>query len=199
MPSSPALPGLFCCFAAFVLLVFACVSGNVWSKISFLDAQVNGRVIHFGVFGYTGINRATVGYNIQDAIGSFPDNTLGTQALKALTYVLILHPVAAFFALVACLFGFCGAGFSRIGTILMSLCAALATLITLVVWVVDMSLWGIVRNRIRGHGPPGSTANYGNANWLVLGAVVALLLGFCTAAFGSCLPFRRRRTDVERV
>jgi hypothetical protein len=131
--------------------------------------------------------------------------------------VLILHPIAALFALVACLFGLCGAGFSRIGTILMSLSAALATLVTLVVWVVDMSLWGIVRNRIRSHGPPGSTANYGNANCqlpllkfdmntdsssspgLVLGALVALLLGFCTAAFGSCLPYNRRRASVDRV
>ncbi|PVF92829.1 pali-domain-containing protein [Serendipita vermifera] len=197
MPS-PALPGLFCCFAAFVLLVFACVSGNVWDKISFLDANVNGRVVHFGVFGYTGINKAVVGYDIQDAVGSFPDGTLGTRALHALTTVMILHPVAAFFALVACLFGFCGAGYSRIGTILMSLCAALATLTTLVVWVIDMALWGIVRARIRNHGPAGSTAQYGNANWLVLGAVVALLLGFCTAAFGSCLPFRRR-TTTEKV
>ncbi|CCA73153.1 related to palI protein [Serendipita indica DSM 11827] len=195
--ASPALPGLFCCFAAFVLLVFACVSGNAWSAISFLDANVNGRVVHFGVFGYTGI-KATVGYDIQDAVGSFPDNTLGTNALKALTYVMILHPIAAAFALIACIFGLCGAGFSRIGTILMSLSAALATLITLVVWVIDMSLWGIVRNRIRNHGPPGSTANYGNANWLVLGALVALILGFCTAAFGSCMP-SRRRANVNRV
>jgi hypothetical protein len=67
---SPALPGLFCCFSAFVLLVFACVSGNVWDKISFLDTTVNGRVIHFGVFGYTGIDKAVVGYNIQDAVGT---------------------------------------------------------------------------------------------------------------------------------
>jgi hypothetical protein len=92
---------------------------------------------------------------------SISDSTLGTYALKSLTIVLILHPIAAFFALVACLFGFCGAGFSRIGTILMSLCAALATLITLTIWVVDMSLWGIVRNRLRSNG---AQAEYGNAN-----------------------------------
>lgn len=196
--ASPALPGLICCFAAFVLLLFACISGNVWGRISFLDATVNGRVIHFGVFGYTGIGKAVVGYNIQDAVGSFPDNTLGTKALHDMTDVLILHPIAAAFALIACIFGLCGAGFSRIGTILMSLSAALATLITLVIWVVDMALWGIVRNRIRDHGPAGSKAQYGNANWLVLGAVAALFLGFCSAAFGSCLPNRRKAT-VDRV
>ena len=77
---------------------------------------------------------------------------------------MILHPIAAAFALFAAIFGFCGAGHSRIGTILMSLSAALATLVTLVVWIIDMSFWGTVRNRIRENGPAGTSAQYGNAN-----------------------------------
>jgi uncharacterized membrane protein len=77
---------------------------------------------------------------------------------------MILHPIAAAFALFAAIFGFCGAGYSRIGTILMSLCAALATLVTLVIWVIDMSFWGIVRNQIRDSGHEGTSAQYGNAN-----------------------------------
>jgi len=197
MPS-PALPGLFCCFAAAVLLIFATVSGNVWDKVSFLDATAGGRTIHFGVFGYTGIGKK-LGYDVIAAVPGVSEGNLRTSALHGLTAALILHPIAAFFALIACVFGLFGAGYSRIGTILMSLSAAMATLITLVVWIIDMSLWGIVRNRIRNHGPPGATAQYGNANWLTLGALVALFLGFCTAAFGSCLPFRRRRTQVDRV
>jgi hypothetical protein len=46
------LPGLLCCFSAFVLFVFARISGNVWGAISFLDTTVNGRVGHFGVWVY---------------------------------------------------------------------------------------------------------------------------------------------------
>ena len=77
---------------------------------------------------------------------------------------MILHPIAAAFALFAAIFGFGGAGYSRIGTILMSLCAALATLVTLIIWIIDMSFWGVVRNRIRENGPQGTSAQYGNAN-----------------------------------
>lgn len=80
------------------------------------------------------------------------------------TATMILHPIAAVFALFAAIFGFCGAGYSRIGTILMSLCAALATLVTLIIWIIDMAFWGTVRNRIRATGPQGTSAEYGNAN-----------------------------------
>jgi hypothetical protein len=106
---------------------------------------------------------------------------------------MILHPVAAAFSLFAAIFGFCGAGYSRIGTILMSLSAALATLITFVIWVIDIAFWGVVRKRIRDHGPTGTSAQYGNANWITLGALVALFIGFCTAAFGACGKYTRRR------
>ena len=47
------------------------------------------------------------------------------------------------------LFGLCGAAYHRSGTILMALTSLLAFLATLVAWVIDMVLWGIVRNRIR--------------------------------------------------
>ena len=81
-----------------------------------------------------------------------------------LTATMILHPIAAAFALFAAIFGFCGAGYSRVGTILMSLCAALATLVTLVIWLIDMSFWGVARNRIRDNAPAGTFVQYGNAN-----------------------------------
>jgi hypothetical protein len=76
--NAQALPGIFCGFSAFVLFIFVCVSGNLWGGISFWT-RLNGRVVHFGVFGYTGIDKAVVGYNIQDTIGS-----------KSVTLVLLL-------------------------------------------------------------------------------------------------------------
>lgn len=149
---------------------------------------------------------------------SCPSNSydgLNTTTVHNLTGTMILHPIAAAFALFAAIFGFCGAGYSRIGTILMSLCAALATLVTLVIWLIDMSFWGVVRNRIRDNAPAGTFAQYGNANCessfllptsctfliecslgLTLGALLALLLGFCTAAFGACGNYSRRREKV---
>ena len=70
----------------------------------------------------------------------------------------------------------------------MTIMSVLAFLVTLVAWVIDMILWGIVRDRIRDQGV---SAQYGNANWLTLGAMVSLFLAFCTGLCGSFGNYRR--------
>ena len=90
----------------------------------------------------------------------------------------------------AVLFGLCGAAYHRVGTIFMTLISALAFLVTLVVWVIEMVLFGIARDHTRDRGVD---ATFGNANWLVLGALVALFLGFLTATCGIFGSYRARR------
>jgi hypothetical protein len=72
----------------------------------------------------------------------------------------------------------------------MTLLAGLALLATFVAWVIDMILFGIARQRYR---DAGDIAQYGNANWLTLGALVALLLGFCASACGVFGRYKRNR------
>jgi len=72
----------------------------------------------------------------------------------------------------------------------MSLVSGLAFICTLIVWIIDMVLWGIVRNVLRDNL---ISAQYGNANWLTLGALVALFIGFFTGACGIFGSYRRRR------
>ncbi|KAG8946007.1 hypothetical protein FRC04_012126 [Tulasnella sp. 424] len=182
-------PGLFFCFAALVLLVFATVSAPIWDSISFLNTNIGGREIHFGVFGYTGSARH-LGYAINQL--DTRNNLFNSTVVHNLTYVLVLHPIAAGLAFLAVVFGLCGAASHRVGTIIMSVAAALATILTLVVWVIDMVLFGILRNKLRGQGYP---AQYGNANWLVLGALIALLLGTCTSFFGIFGSYRTKRAN----
>jgi len=189
--ASPATPGLFLCFAAMVLLIFVSISAPVWERISFLDVTTGGRTIHFGVFGYTGSPRS-VGYFFDPTVLGLDNTNLNNDVIHNLTFVLILHPIAAALSALAVIFGLCGAAYSRLGTIFMSLSAALATLVTLVAWVIDMVLWGIARNRIRSSG---SSAQYGNANWLTLGALIALILGFCAGTLGVCGRYRHRRGE----
>ena len=130
-----------------------------------------------------------VGYNFTSALPQLATNhRLSEDIIKNLTGALVLHPIAAGLAGLAVLFGVCGAGYHRAGTILMSWAAGLATLVTTVVWIVDMVLWGIARDRFRDHG---AQAQYGNANWLTLGALIALFLAFCTGLCGSFGSYRR--------
>ena len=110
-----------------------------------------------------------------------------------LTDTLILHPIAAGLAGIAVLFGLCGAAYHRSGTILMAIAALLAFLVTLVVWVIDMALFGIVRHHVRSETGSDASAQYGNANWLTLGALVALALSFCLGVCGTFGSYRRRR------
>ncbi|EEB96206.1 hypothetical protein MPER_04698 [Moniliophthora perniciosa FA553] len=150
MAASPAIPGLFLCFAATVLLIFA----------SRQDAE-----LRFGIFGFTGSD-TSIGYTFNPALLGFEDDRLNNGIIHNLTRVLILHPIAARLAGLAVLFGLCGAGYHRAGTVLMTLLSGLAAIITLV----------------------------GNANWLVLGALGALFLGFCSSACGIFGSYKKRRT-----
>lgn len=129
----------------------------------------------------------------------FRSDKLNSAIIHNLTFVMVLHPVAAALSAIAVIFGLCGAAYSRIGTIFMTLSAAVAFLVTLVAWIVDMVLWGIARERIRHDGPAGSTAQYGNANWLTLGALIALALGFCAAGCGSFGRYSRRGRYADKV
>ena len=91
---------------------------------------------------------------------------------------------------IAVLFGLCGAAYHRAGTVFMSLISALALLVTLVVWVIEMVLFGIARHRARDRG---LSADWGNANWLVLGALVSLFIGWVLATCGIFGRYRSPR------
>ncbi|KAG6887464.1 hypothetical protein C0995_015064 [Termitomyces sp. Mi166 len=188
MVASAAIPGLFFCFAAAVLLVFVSVSVPTWNEISFLNVGTGADQVRYGVFGSTG-SKPSIGYNFLP-VGNAD---LNTSIIYNLTKTLILHPIGAGLSGIAFLFGLCGVAYHRVGTIFMSLLAGLAMLVTLVAFVLDMVLFGITRNRIRDAGIP---AQYGNANWLTLGALVALLLGFCASACGVFGRYRRRKESV---
>lgn len=90
MPAGAAIPGLFFCFTAMVLLVFVrleyfwffshfpdlsvhglqvSVSAPTWNKIYFLDANKSSQDIHFGVFGYTGTGTSFGYYFDADTLG----------------------------------------------------------------------------------------------------------------------------------
>lgn len=196
---SPAFPGLFFTFAAAVLLIFVSVSAPTWRDIYFLSASNGQGTIRYGVFGYCtasgACSKTSLGYQLSTAAigGNFVE--LGTT-LHNFTYVLILHPIAAGLAGIAFLFGLLGACLaSRACTIFMTIIAFLALLVTLVAVGIDLALWIIMRRLLNDNG---FNAMLGNANWLTIGALAALILGTCTAACGSCGRFATGRMGGEK-
>jgi len=180
--ASPALPGVFFCFAAMVLLIFVSVSSPTWQSVSFLHVGSGSSTVRYGVFGFTG-HSPSVGYRFQD------NPRLQSSIIRSLTRTLILHPLAAGITGFAFFAGLFGLAFHRVGTIIMALLSGLAFLIIFVAWIIDMILFGIARQRYRNQG---DRAQYGNANWLTLGALVALVFGFCLSAFGALGSYKRR-------
>jgi len=195
---SPAFPGLFFCFAGMALLLFASVSPPAWDKVNFLDAKVGTTNTVFGVFGECvkggTCTSKSVGYDLM-VNGATSINT-NSSVLHNLTYVLILHPIAGFFAFLALVFGIIGAAAaSRVATIFMAIFALFAAFLTLVIFVIDMVLWNIVKERITS---AGYSATLGNANWLTIGAFGALALATCTSLCGACGRFATGRMAGEK-
>jgi hypothetical protein len=189
MAAGPALPGLFFVFAAMVLLIFVSVSAPTWEKISFLNVGTGSQQTRYGVFGFTGSQRH-IGYDFNPAELGFDSTKLNTEVIHNLTMTLILYPIAAGLAGLGFLFGLCGAAYHRAGTVLMLLATALALIVTLVVWVLEMALFGIARDRFRDQGVP---ASFGNANWLGIAALGSLAIGVCASTCGVFGRYRRRK------
>lgn len=188
MAVGQALPGTFFCLAAAVLLVFASVSSPTWERISFLDVINGSKIIHYGVFGHTG-TKVHIGYTFDLPGSSFNPGNLEKTAILNLTKALILHPICAGLSGLAFFFGLCGMNYHRSGTVFMTLTSGLAGLATLVAWVIDMALFGIARKHFKDQG---FSATYGNANWITLGALGALVLAFITSTVGIFGTYRRK-------
>ncbi|KAK4683678.1 hypothetical protein P7C73_g6553, partial [Tremellales sp. Uapishka_1] len=212
---SPALPGLFFAFAGMTLLLFASVSPPAWDAVNFVSANSPSGTTVYGMLGYCikggGCTSRNVGYDL--ALPGATNVVLNSQVLHNLTYTLIIHPIAGFFAFLSVLFGLLGiAAASRVCTIFMALTGAIAAFLALVIFVIDMVLWNIVKNRIVDAGyhatlvrlPLSSRSEFaltspqGNANWLTVGAVVALFLSFCTSVCGACGRFASGRMAGEK-
>ncbi|KAJ6499328.1 pali-domain-containing protein [Mycena sanguinolenta] len=196
MPVSAVLPGLFFCSTAAVLLTFVSVSVPTWDKIFFLGAGSGSATVRFGVFGFTG-TQATIGYRFNPSSLNFNDHALHTPVFLNLTKTLILHPIAAGISGLAFFCGLSGEVFGyRAGNAFMALLAALGTIVSLMAFLFDMVLFGIVRRQFR---EQGISSQYGNACWLTLAALVAILLGFSTAAstfFSRYCNKKRKRPAV---
>jgi len=134
-----------------------------------------------------------IGYNPAEIMSQIDQTTFTTAATdtsKALTRVMILHPIACGVAFIAFLLalgsGVCGAIFA-------AMVAAVAWLITLVVMVTDFVLFGIIKRHVNGDGS-GSHAVFSTGMWTILAAMVILFFATFIVLF-TCFSSRMHRQD----
>jgi disulfide bond formation protein DsbB len=115
---------------------------------------------------------------------------------KALKAALVLHPIAAGLALLALIFGLLMArptrGTTRFSSLLAALTSLLAALVATAAFVVDIVAGAVIRRHVH---QDGVSLKYGNAVWMVLGAMVALWLALITATCGIFQLRRHRRAQ----
>ncbi|KDR77417.1 hypothetical protein GALMADRAFT_65751 [Galerina marginata CBS 339.88] len=200
--------GTFLIFAAAVLLLITTITAPVVKDFAMLKVTLTNSSaarhssVTFGTFGHCVLDVApaatdqdscsgrSIGYSpmkIMEDIDHADYNTASVNTADALTRVQILHPIACAIAFIAFFFSI-GAGIC--GSVLASMTAVLAWIITLVVLITDFVSWGIVKDHVNKDGS-GSHAAFGTGMWTELGAMVALFFG-AFLVFCSCCGARRR-------
>ncbi|KAH9965357.1 actin cortical patch SUR7/pH-response regulator pali [Russula dissimulans] len=208
----------FFLLSASILLMFIALSLPIIKSIyllrldghpaSSLPATSIGTEIRVGVWGFcisSALNKPTaftnngecigpqLGYTIDPtilaAVTNEPD--LANFILKALTILLILHPIAAVLAFLAALPVIASCCVFHLAPWVISLVLSVATaIVSTIVFVADLALVIVAKNKIKHvHGANNLTISFGNGVWVVLVSMlftwIALVL-LSARACGCC-------------
>jgi hypothetical protein len=196
--------GSFFLLAACVLLIITTITAPVIKDLAILRVNLqNGDTVNFGTFGYCVLSesgnsctKSRIGYSpvpFLDSIGAGDYGSASENTAKALTRVMVLHPVAcglAFLAFLASL------GASIIGSLCAALMSSVAWLVTLVVLITDFVAWGIVRKKVNDDGNSGARFEVGI--WTLLAAFVLLFLGTVLELLTCCSGRRDKKRGVRK-
>jgi ribose/xylose/arabinose/galactoside ABC-type transport system permease subunit len=119
----------------------------------------------------------------------FSDASASTA--KALTRVMVLHPVALGLCFIACLLCiFTGV----VGAIVATFVSLLAFVVTLVAMVCDFVAFSLIRHDVNDNGV--STARWGPGIWLILASAVFTLVG-AGVVFVTCCCARKKSPSTR--
>jgi len=205
--------GTFLLFAASILLLITTISAPVVNDISMVkvtlanSSSIRHSSISFGTFGYCVLDvkgpkddqdyctKTQIGYNpaLEVARADSTDfSTASENTSKALTRVMILHPILCGMAFIAFLLAL-GSGIC--GALLASLVSALTWALSVVVLATDFTLWGIIRNHVNKN-DNGSSARFGAAIWTLLAAMILLFFATFIVLF-TCFSARRHKRQAR--
>jgi len=201
-------------FIAAILLLITSISAPVIADIGILKVTLSNKTdlrnsaVTFGTFGHCVLDVPPVtsdqDYCSKKAIGYKPavimseaDGTsfsrVGTATADGLTNAFVLHPVAAGLAFIA---GLCAIG-GWFGSLVATLIAIVAWIITLAVMVIDFVVFGVIKNHVNKDGS-GSHAFYSVGMWTTLAAMILLFFGAIIVFFTCCTGRKDRSRTTSR-
>jgi glucan phosphoethanolaminetransferase (alkaline phosphatase superfamily) len=107
---------------------------------------------------------------------------------------LVLIPVAAAIAFLAFLVAILP---TWVSSLIASVIAIVAFIISLIAMAISFSIFGVIKNNVNRDGT-GSHAYYGVAQWLLLAATLALLLGSIIVFCSCCSTRNSHKTSKYR-
>lgn len=205
--------GTFMLFAATVLLIITCISAPVVHDIGIFKVELGNTPssdhtsVVFGTFGWcvTGISGradecspSRLGYSPAEVLGMVENTEFSDAAdstTRGLTKAMVLHPIACGLNFIAFMLGL-GAGV--VGSLLASMVALLAFLVTCVILIIDFVLFSIVRSNVNGDGS-GADPHYSTAAWTILVAGICSLIGTVILFLTCCSGRMHRRRQVDKA
>ncbi|KAI1177674.1 pali-domain-containing protein [Nemania sp. FL0916] len=212
--------GTFFLFAATVLLVITDISAPVVSDISILKVELgrnhrsgvfsdndSAPTITFGTFGYCveaagsddhdTCSKAHIGYDpvtvIQNNVGDTSFSSYAHDTARALTKVMVLHPVATGLAFISF---FLSLGAGIVGSFIAALGAFITFLVVAVVLITDFVSFAIVRNAVNDSSET-VVASFGPAAWTTLVAAILCLFAAVILLFTCCSARLHRRRETR--
>lgn len=206
--------GTFLLLVATALLIVTDISSPVVRNIAILKVNLgnatgaHNTAVTFGTFGHCildvdsdnasdNIDYCTgsiVGYNPANYMREV-DGTAFSQysedTTRVLTKVMILHPIATAVTFIAFMLTL-GAGV--VGSLLASLVALGAFLITAVALICDFVLFSIIRSNVNDNSTD-SDAHYSTGMWTLLAAAILLLLATIVVFFSCCSGRMHRKRE----
>lgn len=186
---------------ATALLIVASVTAPVANSLAMFRVDLGGRSdaeINFGTFGWCvrGIgnedrcSNSHIGYNIAEITSEVEGTRFSAGAetsSKALTNVMVLHPVGAGLFFIAFLLSL---GKGVLVSLLATCVTVLGFLITAVAVICDFVGFNIIRRRIRRDSNSDSSGHFSTGAWCVLAAAVLSLIA-TVLVFITCCAGRR--------
>jgi len=142
-----------------------------------------------------------VGYNpaaVMNSVDGTDFSDYAENTAKALTRVMVLHPVAACLSFIAF---FLAMGAGVVGSFLASIVATLAFVVTLVVLVCDFVGLGVIKSNVNNenNGRFDSNAYFSVGMWCVLVAGVCNLLAAIVVFLTCCTGRMKKRRENRKV
>lgn len=141
-------------------------------------------------------SRTRIGYNPAELVSNVTGTDFSSASentSKALTRVMVLHPVATglcFIAFLLCL------GTSVVGSILTALFSLLSFVVTVIAMVCDFVAFSIIRQEVNGDEDVDALARWGSGIWLMLAAAVFTLVGALVVLVTCCASRAKKRRSA---